>query len=153
MMANLHNCNLGADRCPECKAAVRQQFPRVPVMSTDSYDAKRLGIPLHHPASVPWRLAELAHGTYAALYGGRSAQSLELIVRRGSFSWPELSCFMAGHDVGPPHDRSACMAAALQAVERDAVEAEKLRADRAETALEAMRKRVLELEAELRKRA
>jgi len=61
--------------------------------------------------------------------------------------------FMAGHDVGPPHDRSACMAAALQAVERDAVEAEKLRADRAETALEAMRKRVLELEAELRKRA
>jgi len=45
------------------------------------------------------------------------------------------------------------MAAALQTVEQDAVEAEKLRADRAETALEAARKRILELEEELRGRA
>jgi hypothetical protein len=108
----------GAERnCPECTAAVRVRYPRVPIMPSEGAGPC--------PPSVPWRLADLAWGTYAGLFGTR--QSMERLVERGGWWWDEFSCLLAGHDPGRCGAKLACRAAALKAVERDALAEERRR--------------------------
>lgn len=116
------NCKTGgANYCPTCKAEVRRRYPRVPIIPERDVGPA--------PKDLPWHLADRAWMTYAGLYG--SGQTMERLVERGGWHWSDFPCYLAGHRAGDCARAgatiAACRAAALQAVERDQLAAERRR--------------------------